>query len=63
MGGVDRRYAMTTRKEIYVRHYIKQSYGWNQVAEYACETQEQAERVMQEARERNPSDESRFDVR
>lgn len=47
----------------YLTHYLKQSFGWVKIAEYALPTHEDAERIQSEIRARHPSDELRFDVR
>lgn len=51
------------RREFYVRHAIRQSYGWNVVADYAFDSREAAERKVAELRSAYPSDEARIEIR
>lgn len=48
---------------LYLTHYLKQSCGWIKIAEHACETIEQADRVEAEIRSAHPADVVRFDRR
>ncbi len=51
------------RRETYLTHYIMQSGMWIKVAEYACDTPEQAAKIEAELRARHPSDVARYEVR
>lgn len=47
----------------YLTHYLKQSFGWVKIAEYALLTRESAEQIQNEIQVRHPHDETRFEVR
>jgi hypothetical protein len=52
---------MTT--EYVLTYEIKESFGWNHIANHYFETREQAERKEAEIRAQYPQDEARFTVR
>ena len=47
----------------YLTHYLKQSFGWVKVAEYALTSAEDAKCIEDDLRARHPNDEVRFDLR
>ena len=50
-------------RETYLTHYVLQSAGWIKVAEYACQSREDAARKEAELRASFPNDTARFEVR
>ena len=47
----------------YLTQYLKQSFGWVKIAEYALPTREDAQRIQDEIRARYPNDKTRFEIR
>lgn len=47
----------------YLTHYLKQSFGWVKVAEYAIPSIERVQQVQDEIRARHPNDTVRFQFR
>jgi len=47
----------------YLTHYIKQSFGWVKIAEYAVPSFERVEELQEEIRTRHPHDTVRFTFR
>lgn len=57
------RYWSKVKIEFYLTHFMQQPCGWVKVAEYACESGEQRDKIERDIRACWPSDTVRFEYR